>query len=68
MTLKMEFPFIFFKTEEKKNELQYRKIPDRKMQDEFLKFGTEDKNLINIPGLNVKSVLDMADVIVQGIC
>lgn len=32
----------------------------------FLKFGTGDKNLIIIPGLNVKSVLDMADVIVQG--
>lgn len=33
---------------------------------DFLKFGSGDRNLIIIPGLNVKSILTMADVIVQG--
>lgn len=42
------------------------KFVSDKCRMDFLKFGSGDRNLIIIPGLNVKSVLDMADVIVQG--
>ena len=62
----MVFPLILFKIKEKKKDYSAEKFVSDKCRMDFLKFGSGDRNLIIIPALNVKSILTMADVIVQG--